>query len=230
MAGHYQAEESLWLQISAGRGPAECALGVRRLKDYLVEAGRAQGVTVDMIDSQPGPQKGTLNSVLLSITDKRADNKRAEDFAQSFQGSIQWICKSPFRPHHRRKNWFVQVSILSVPEVSGRSQLQAADIHWETLKAGGPGGQHVNKTESAVRVVYRPSGITVLAREERSQHRNKKLALARLAEKLAEREAEAGRVLTQSYWQKHLSIKRGDPVVVFEGLKFRLRQKKGGTG
>ncbi len=218
MARHYKAEESLWLQVSAGRGPAECALGVRRLTDYLVEAGKTQGLVVDMIDSQPGPQNGTLNSVLLSVT-----GKGAEDFAQSFQGSILWICKSPFRPHHRRKNWFVQVSILSVPDVS--SHLEEADIHWETLKAGGPGGQHVNKTKSAVRAVHRPSGLTVLAREERSQHRNKKLALARLAEKLAEQEAEAGRALTQSHWQKHLSIKRGDPVMTFEGTKFKPRKK-----
>lgn len=205
--------ESIWLQISAGRGPAECALGVSKLADYLAREGKKQELEMDMIEAVSGPQKGTLNSVLLSVAGENAEN-----FSSPFQGSIQWICKSPFRPTHKRKNWFMQVSILSAPQYS--TQLKDRDIRWETLKAGGPGGQHVNKTESAVRAVHIPTGIMVLAREERSQHRNKKLALARLAQKLAEQEAEAGREIQQSHWQKHLAIKRGDPVMVFEGMKF----------
>ncbi|MDR0865710.1 MAG: peptide chain release factor H, partial [Candidatus Symbiothrix sp.] len=84
----------------------------------------------------------------------------------------------------------------------------------QTLKASGPGGQHVNKTESAVRVTHIPSGISVMASENRSQLQNKKQAIERLRIKLAAYEQERMLALNQDNWQNHNELERGNPVRV----------------
>jgi peptide chain release factor len=95
-------------------------------------------------------------------------------------GAIQWVAQCPLRPHHKRKNWFIGVFELpALPDVP--KALAAHDVRFEAFRAGGPGGQHQNKTESAVRATHIASGLSVVAREERSQHRNKALALERIA-------------------------------------------------
>ena len=84
-------------------------------------------------------------------------------------------------PHHKRKNWFVGIDVLEPVDETG---FNVKEVRWDTMRASGPGGQHVNRTESAVRVTHLPTGVRATAMEERSQHRNRKLALARLKKKL----------------------------------------------
>ena len=86
------------------------------------------------------------------------------------------------------------------------------DIRWETMRAGGPGGQHVNRTESAVRVTHLPTGVQATAMEERSQHRNRKLALARLMQKLNQMDAKRFRDARNERWRAHQQLQRGNPV------------------
>ena len=110
------------------------------------------------------------------------DCKHVEILSQLWQGSLQWICASPVRPKHPRKNWYIGVFRMpEMPEMPSESE-----IEFQTCRSGGKGGQHVNKTESAVRATHKASGISVRVESERSQHANKKLALTLLAQKLAE--------------------------------------------
>jgi peptide chain release factor len=98
--------------------------------------------------------------------------------------------------------------------------LKLADARFETLGAGGPGGQHQNRTESAVRAVHAPTGLVVVAREDRSQHRNKAIAFERLAllVKLARKLAETtDREKVQS---GHALVERGRPVRTFKAERF----------
>ena len=104
----------------------------------------------------------------------------AAAFARPWIGAIQWVAQSPVRPHHKRKNWFIGVFELPAPPEAPKA-LAAQDVRFEAFRAGGPGGQHQNTTESAVRATHIASGLSVVAREERSQHRNKALALERIA-------------------------------------------------
>jgi peptide chain release factor len=90
-------------------------------------------------------------------------------------------------------------------------------VAWETMRASGPGGQHVNRTESAVRVTHLPTGVQASASEERSQHRNRKLALARLAAKLEEQTERSHGELRQQRWRAHQDLERGNAVRVLRG-------------
>ena len=95
------------------------------------------------------------------------------------------------------------------------------EIRYETLRASGPGGQHVNKTESAVRAVHIPSGISVVASDQRSQWQNKKLATERLQVKLTAWNVEQAMIQVQANWSNHNSLQRGNPVkVIQEELRF----------
>ncbi|MFA5950283.1 MAG: peptide chain release factor H [Hyphomicrobium sp.] len=207
--------ERIWLQITAGRGPAECQLAVANLAAILEKEARNEGLACEVLDAVEGDTRGALLSALLSL-----EGRGARTFASRSEGSVLWICPSPLRPTHKRKNWFVGVDVLAPPD-EGSVALKQTDIVFEAMRASGPGGQHVNKTESAVRATHRPSGLVATAREERSQVMNKKLALARLAGLIAEgaRAAKAG--VDRDRWVQHDALERGKPVRRFAGPGFK---------
>ncbi|KAB4806410.1 peptide chain release factor H, partial [Bacteroides thetaiotaomicron] len=88
------------------------------------------------------------------------------------------------------------------------------DFRYETLRSSGQGGQHVNKTESAVRAVHIPSGMSVVASDQRSQWQNKKLATERLLVKLSSWTMEQAMIQAQENWSNHNHLQRGNPVKV----------------
>jgi peptide chain release factor len=140
-------------------------------------------------------------------------------------GSVQWICVSPFRPKHRRKNWFVDVSVCAeANEESFREDL----IRFETFRSSGKGGQHVNKTESGVRAIYEPTGESVVIMDERSQHRNKQIAVERLRQQFSARNRANGDAAKAHNRLEAYKIVRGDPMRVYEGPEFRLREQRQG--
>lgn len=210
--------ERIWLQISSGRGPAECQLAVAKLTDVLMREARASGLACEVLDVVDGDARGAALSTLLSL-----EGEGARCFALSTSGSVQWICASPVRPGHKRKNWFVGVELLAPPDVAAET-LRPQDVTFEAMRASGPGGQHVNKTESAVRATHKPTGLVATAREERSQTMNKKLALARLAAMLASGAAAAKSNAERERWAQHDALERGRPVRTFEGPHFKEKR------
>lgn len=210
--------EKVWLQISSGRGPAECQLAVAKLADVLEKEARKAGIACEVLDVVEGRERGTALSALLSL-----EGESARAFAARSRGSVLWICASPIRRGHKRKNWFVGVEVLAPPD-AGNVVLRTADVVFEAMRASGPGGQHVNKTESAVRATHRPTGLVATAREERSQTMNKKLALARLVGLLAEGADAAKADAERDRWAQHDALERGRPIRTFEGEAFKERR------
>ena len=187
-------------------------MAVKRLLGALCEESQSLGVEVDLLEAEQAPHG--LMSALVAL---RGDG--AEILAKDWEGSIRWICPSPLRPGWRRKNWFVGVSYIAPPPPA--QAFRESDLRFEAYRASGPGGQHVNKTNSAVRVTHLPTGLTATAQEERSQHRNKALATARLAAILATRDREAETKVRLNRWSRHNVLIRGDERRTYEGLSFR---------
>lgn len=123
------------------------------------------------------------------------------------------VPQSIYRPNHGRKNWFVGVSVVGMPEMF---HLNENEITYETFRASGPGGQHVNKTESAVRATHVPSGISVTASDRRSQPQNKKMAKERLLMKIALLQQSQNSKNEYRNWNNHNMLRRGNPVKVFK--------------
>ena len=203
-----EPQNEAWLQISAGDGPAECAWAVLRVVEKLKEESQAAGIEARVLEVEPGPRPATAQSALIGLLSASP----LASFMESWCGTVQWIARSPFRPEHRRKNWFVGVQAFEPPS---EEVIHARDLRFETMRASGPGGQHVNRTESAVRVTHAPTGLQASASEERSQHRNRKLALARLAGRLEELEAGRRGETKKKRWMAHHDLERGNSVRVF---------------
>jgi len=201
------------LQITSGRGPVECCWVVAQLADAILADACNHGLQAEIIEEEAGPTKGTLSSALIHI-----DGKGTEGFISGYEGTVQWIGYSTFRPGHKRKNWFVGVQQVPIPE---SITFSTKDIRIETMKGSGPGGQHVNTTESSVRVTHIPTGISAIARDERSQTANRKRALERLTIILS-RHGQREQAKGQKYrWNTHNELVRGNAVRVYAGNNFR---------
>ena len=193
------------MQITSGRGPAECCRVVALVLEKILKQAVAKGVKTEIVERETGPLNRTLLSAVISL--------QGGDYHALIEGSVQWIAKSPYRIYHKRKNWFVGVQTFTLSESQEATE---AEIRYETLRASGPGGQHVNKTESAVRAVHIPTGMSVVASDQRSQWQNKKLATERLLLKLASWSIEQAMIQAQANWSNHNCLQRGNPVKVIQ--------------
>jgi len=193
------------IQISSGQGPAECELAVCKLFETL----KKEYPDIKEISSHKSRFSDCYTSIMFET----------EDDLSNLEGTIQWICQSPFRPNHKRKNWFVDVSIIPEQEVICTDN----NIRFERFHCSGKGGQNVNKVETGVRLIHIPTGITVTSTAERSQLLNKKDALEKLAALLKNKQTEQVNLQINSAWREHNRIVRGNPTRTYEGLAFKLK-------
>jgi len=191
------------IQISSGYGPAECELAVGKLLHALME----EFPDIEVLEKTDGRMQGCFRSVQIS----------SETDLSFLDGTVLWICKSPYRPHHGRKNWFVDVSPCHKAECENFDE---SEVRIETFRSGGKGGQHVNKVETGVRAVHIPTGISAVCTDERSQHVNKQTALKRLRETLESSNAAYEASAKSENRMEHTRIKRGNPLRVYEGMDF----------
>ncbi|MEJ7808360.1 MAG: peptide chain release factor H [Telluria sp.] len=202
----------IWLQITANTGPAECCLAVKKALGVFSAEALEAGVEARLVEQLEGPVAGTLRSVLLELDEGAA----AQALARRWCGSLLWVCASPYRALHKRKNWFLHGAAFAPPQVHEGM----GEIRYEATRASGPGGQHVNKTDSAMRATHVASGLSVKVQTERSQHANKRLAGQLLATKLAALAQVAADNQKSARRMGHLQSQRGNAVRVFVGSGF----------
>ena len=193
------------LQLSSGQGPAECELAVGK----LLHALKKEFPSIQVLEAYPGKWANCYHSVQIS-------SKTDLSF---LEGTIKWICQSPYRPRHKRKNWFVDISICAEAAVQ---EYDKELVRFETFRSSGKGGQHVNKVETGVRVIYTPLNLAVVATEARSQQMNKRIALNRLCQILATYNAQGIAQVKSLNRLEHYRIERGNPVRVYEGEDFLI--------
>ena len=202
--------EKKYIQITSGRGPVECCRVVVLVMLKIIEEAKRLGLKTEIAEHEDGPQDGCMFSATLIVM-----GEKIEVLTNAWEGSILWVAqKNPYRPWHRRKNWFVGVHSFQPLKATFTNE---RDITYETLRSSGPGGQNVNKVETAVRATHLPSGISVLATDMRSQTQNKRLAHERLLMKLSAVEDEKATNQKQTIWMNHNTLIRGNPVKSFKG-------------
>ena len=200
------------LHITAGKGPQECRWVVAHLARAFAREAKGLGLECELLDGA----EELPSCILLRIA-----GDAASTFVAQRVGTNQWIGNRSIRPTHKRRNWFVGVALAPEPETV--SDLKDEDIDYQAMRASGPGGQHVNKTDSAVRATHRPTGLVATAQEQRSQHANRKLARLKLAIMLEERRGQANDDQRRSQWQVHQELERGNAVRVYAGERFQLK-------
>lgn len=193
------------IQLSSGQGPAECELAVSKLYDTL----KHEYPDIKQLSHHAARNKNCYTSIIFET----------ENDLSKLEGSILWICKSPFRPNHKRKNWYVDVSIIPEQEIISDEK----DIRFHSFHCGGKGEQNVNKVETGVRLTHIPTGITVTSTSERSQYLNKKDAMRKLEVLLAQKRQNEKDKQIHSAWKEHTSIVRGNPVRVYKGIGFKRK-------
>jgi peptide chain release factor len=197
---------TVYLHLTTGNGPAECRVALSDLMSRIPKEAARHDIRVEASEGRNPDGHGPMSAVLT------LDGEGVEGFAAGYCGTIRYVFKSPIRKGHQRQNWFVGVTKIPDPSGCEAPEVDPRDVRFETLRAGGPGGQHQNTTDSAVRAIHVPTGIVAMSRDERSQHRNKATALKRLGgmlHLLANRETEQRK---KDMFQINKELERGNAV------------------
>ena len=201
------------LQLSSGQGPIECCKAIGLAIKTIEKQCYAERIKCEVLEVVEANEKGCFKSALLKL--ESTDNQRAKQLALSWQGAMLWICQSNYRPKHKRKNWFFGGQLFEIDEAKLTN-----GVTFQTCRASGAGGQHVNTTDSAVRATHTETGISVRVESERSQHANKRLAKVLLFQKLEMMKQAQMTSQEKARWQQHWELERGNPVKTFKGEKF----------
>lgn len=173
---------STYVEVHAGAGGTESQDWASMLARMYARWGERRGYKVKLIDESPGEEAG-IKSATFEI-----DGDNAYGWLKTEAGVHRLVRISPFDSNARRHTSFASVTVYPVIDDTIEVDINPSDVDISFARSSGAGGQHVNRTESAVRLVHKPSGIVIFAQEQRSQHQNKDIAFKRLKARLYEME------------------------------------------